>query len=191
MPPALMYGATGDAAIGPTMVALVAFAILSSGVVVVFSRRTRRKMRDTYMSNDPKPPVATRTRRQQRIVETLEPAGSTPTIEELVAAEVAETGVNNIAGAEGLADSLKLRVWWRDEVVRNGCTDGHLEFRLDEGVAQQDAVTEDLRIVCVRRDGTDHHPAGWSRPEANPVAGPTAGADDDETGNSSPGSEDS
>jgi hypothetical protein len=80
----------------------------------------------------------------------MAPPPKMPTIEELVAEEAAATGVNNIAGGEGLDVSLKLRIYWRDEVVRRGCEDGHLEFRVDAGISAATATIDDVRLVCVR-----------------------------------------
>jgi hypothetical protein len=105
----------------------------------------------------------------------MAPPPSIPTIEELVALEAAATGVNDIPGGDGLDVSLKLRVYWRDEVVRKGCENGQLEFRIDEGVLPEAADTDDVRLVCVR-DGTES--AGFTDDQAE-----AAGADapDDDT----------
>lgn len=133
------------------LTAFVIFIIVAGGVMVTLSRRTRTKMQESA-AEEVAPPEkpSTLSRRQQRIVSTLEPTKELPSIEQLVADEARETGVNTIPGGEGLDLSLKLRVYWRDEIVRQGCTDGMLEYRIDEGVDPEQAETEDVRLVCVR-----------------------------------------
>ena len=133
------------------LTAFVIFIIVAGGVMVTLSRRTRTKMQESA-AEEVAPPEKPRSlsRRQQRIVSTLEPTKELPSIEQLVAEEARETGVNEIPGGEGLDVSLKLRVYWRDEVVRQGCSDGVLEYRVDDGVDPAQAETEDVRLVCVR-----------------------------------------
>ena len=93
---------------------LAIFIVVASAVMVTLTRRTRERMRET-MAADEKPPVPPRTRRQRDVLATIDPPKPLPTIEELVAEEAAETGVNTIPGGDGLDVSLKLRVYWRDE----------------------------------------------------------------------------
>lgn len=133
------------------LTAFVIFVVVAGGVIISLNRRTRTKMQEAAVTDGPetKPPK-TLSKRQQRIVATLEPPKEMPSIEELVAEEARDTGVNEIAGGEGLDVSLKLRVYWRDEIVRQGCTDGVLEFRVDDDVSPADADTNDVRLVCVR-----------------------------------------
>jgi len=129
--------------------AFVIFVIVTMGIVVFLNRRTRDKMRETAIEPEiDKPRIGSK--RQQQMVASFEPPKETPTIEELVAQEAADTGVNEIPGGDGLDVSLKLRVYWRDEVVRRGCTEGTIEFRLAEGVSPNQAETDDVRLVCVR-----------------------------------------
>ncbi len=153
------------------------FMIVTIGVVVFLNRRTRDKIRDSAIETDTQNPRAG-TKRQQRVVDSFDPPTELPTIEELVAQEVADTDVNEIAGGDGLDVSLKLRVYWRDEVVRRGCTDGALEFRIAEGVAADEAETDDVRLVCVRAGGvmTDTEPdegGAADNPESGEDTGPT------------------
>lgn len=131
------------------VITALAIAIaITMGVMITLSKRTRERAQETLVDqpSGPKP----RTRRQQELMAKMAPPPEIPTIEELVAEEAAATGVNDIPGGEGLDVSLKLRVYWRDEVVRNGCEDGHLEYRIDPGIARDSADTDDVRLVCVR-----------------------------------------
>ena len=128
---------------------LAIFIFVASAVMVTLTRRTRERMRETMVAGED-PPLQPRTRRQREVLTTMQPAKPAPTIEELVAAEAADTGVNDIPGGDGLDVSLKLRVYWRDEVVRRGCEDGRLEFRVADDVDSENADTGDVRLVCVR-----------------------------------------
>ena len=136
------------------LTAFAVFILVAVGVLVFLNRRTREKMREATVGETAPQKPKQLSKRQQRIVSTLEPDKPIPTIEDLVAAEAADTGVNEIPGGADLDVSLKLRVYWRDEVVRRGCSDGRLEFRIDDGIDPATAETEDVRIVCVRGDAT-------------------------------------
>ncbi|MGI9610344.1 MAG: hypothetical protein ACR2NL_08610 [Acidimicrobiia bacterium] len=155
--------------------AFVIFVVVAGGVIISLNRRTRAKMHETVLEGEqavapdqPKP--RNLSKRQQRIVSTLEPMKEAPSIQELVDAEAADTGVNEIPGGEDLDVSLKLRVFWRDEVVRGGCEDGVLEFRVDEGVDPASAETEDVRLVCVRNGVDQPRPEELGEPETEASA---------------------
>ena len=133
--------------IAPALTALAIFIFVSMAVMVTLSRRTRERAQESIVNDQATKP---RTKRQQQLLASMAPPPNIPTIEELVAQEAAATGVNHIPGGDGLDVSLKLRVYWRDEVVRNGCEDGQLEFRMNGGVLPEAADTDDVRLVCVR-----------------------------------------
>ena len=163
---------------GEAITAFVIFLLVAGGVMISLNRRTRNKMKEVAIGDEVAEPVQkprSLSKRQQRIVATLEPDKEIPSIDDLVAAEAADTGVNDIAGGDGLDTSLKLRVYWRDEVVRNGCTDGQLEFRIDDGVDPAAAETEDVRLVCVRNGVVQATPTPAS--EEEPAQSATDGAE--------------
>jgi hypothetical protein len=158
--------------------AFAIFLVVTVGVITFLNRRTRDKMREAAIElEDEKPRLGSK--RQQRMVASFDPPKELPTIEELVAQEAADTGVNEIPGGSELDVSLKLRVYWRDEVVRRGCSDGTLEFRVAEGVTPEDAETDDVRLVCVRSGGTTAEPMPVT--ETAGAKDPAAAADDPDT----------
>lgn len=68
---------------------------------------------------------------------------------DLVRAELEETGAGDIAGGEDLDPTVLLRVWRRDEKVRDGCSDASLlRFVVDDGVALQDVDADSVRLMC-------------------------------------------
>lgn len=102
-----------------------------------------------------------------------------PSIQELMAEEVRETGVDQIPGGEGIEHPILLKVWHRDEHVRAGCTDGALRYVILEGVEPAAATEGDMRLVC------DEAAPG-------PTAGPTSDAEpqlDDRDNESAPSTE--
>lgn len=131
------------------IIGLVALTVV--GVVMFnLNRRTRERRLEAMAAEDGLPVNPPKLRGKKKILAEMEPVKPRPTIEQLVAEEAEATGVNDIPGADDLDVSLKLRVFWRDEVVRRGCDDGHLEFRIDDGVDIESIRTEDVRLVCVR-----------------------------------------
>ena len=134
---------------GEALTAFAIFIFAAFGIILFLTRRTRDRIKEASVDEALTPP-RTMSKRQQRVVASLEPAKERPTIEQLVAEEAAATGVNEIPGGEALDVSLKLRVYWRDEVVRRGCENGTIEFRIEEGVVPEEANTDDVRLVCVR-----------------------------------------
>jgi len=161
---------------GQALAGFTIFIVIAGVIMITLTRRTRDRMRDAIAAETGEPPANVPSKRQQKIMAATSAHTATPkpTIEELVAAEAEATGVNEIDGGDGLDVSLKLRVFWRDEVVRKGCEDGHLEFRIDDGATVETAATEDVRLVCVR-DGTVQEPL---KAAIDPAAARDAGNSD-------------
>jgi len=169
------------------LTAFVIFMVVAGGIIISLNRRTRSKMQEAVIEGGVAAEPAelkprNLSRRQQRVVATLEPMKDAPSIEALVEAEAADTGVNEIRGGEGLDVSLKLRVFWRDEVVRQGCEDGSLEFRVEEGVDPASAETDDVRLVCVRNGVDQATPTDAASPSEE-VAQPSSDSDIGSDGN--------
>ena len=83
--------------------ALTAFAIfimVAGGVIVFLNRRTRDKMRETALDLQIEKKPRSLSKRQQRIVASLEPAKELPSIEQLVAEEAADLGRDRPAPAQ-------------------------------------------------------------------------------------------
>ncbi len=135
------------------IIGFVALAVVVA-VMVTLSRRTKRRMHELMAAEQDGGSVPMPAMGDKEVLAEMTPAKPRPTIQDLVDEEAAATGVNEIPGGEDLNVSLKLRVFWRDEVVRKGCTDGHLEFRVDQGVNLDSVRTDDVRLVCVRSGST-------------------------------------
>lgn len=92
--------------------------------------------------------MSSRERKLAKIKEFEESIPPRPTIQELMAEEVRETGVDQIPGGDGLEIPVRLKVWHRDVHVRRGCADGALRFVLSEGVDRATANEDDVMLVC-------------------------------------------
>ncbi len=88
------------------------------------------------------------TRQQQKILAMLPPDRPTKTFEELLAAEVEETGVDRISGGAGIPVQVRLKVYHRDRAALGDCEEGRLSFVLAEGTLPADATVETTGLVA-------------------------------------------
>lgn len=70
-----------------------------------------------------------------------------PDIFELVDQEIREAGIGSLPGADGVDPVVLLKVWKRD---RDGCTEGHGRFVLDDGIVPSEADEDSLTFECER-----------------------------------------
>ncbi|NIU21506.1 MAG: hypothetical protein GWN79_21620 [Actinobacteria bacterium] len=75
-----------------------------------------------------------------------------PSIDDLIAEEIRETGVDRIPGGEGLETAVLLKVFRRDTTVAETCAPEDRRFELSAGVAPAAAGVDDVKLVC------DRHP---------------------------------
>lgn len=87
-------------------------------------------------------------RSQRKILEKLEPIPELPTVMDLMREEIAETGVENIPGHEGLAGPVMLKVFRRDRDVRERCTHDGYAFVVADGVEPSAATEEQVSLYC-------------------------------------------
>ena len=92
--------------------------------------------------------MSARERKLAKIKEFEESLPPRPTIQELMADEVRETGVDQIPGGDELEIPVRLKVWHRDEHVRRGCAEGALRFVVTDGVDRATATEDDVMLVC-------------------------------------------
>jgi hypothetical protein len=92
--------------------------------------------------------MSKRERKLQKLREFEESIPPPPTLEELIEAEVRDTGVDRIPGGDGLAVSVRLKVYHRDEQVRVGCARDGLRFLVNEGVDPAEATVDEVMLVC-------------------------------------------
>ncbi len=88
------------------------------------------------------------TKKQRQILATLPPDPPLPTIEDLVAEELEETGAGRIAGAAALQPPVALKVFRRDTPGLEGVPSEHLRFLVDDGVDPAAATLDQVRLVA-------------------------------------------
>jgi hypothetical protein len=130
----------------------VALPALAVAIVIVISVLARLRARTKPAQDDdvPAPQPRRRRTRTERMLEKLEPLPEIPTLMDLVRLEIAEEGIDEIPGREGLPDGVALKVYRRDEAARTGCAHQEYEYRVVSGVAPADATEADVRLVCPR-----------------------------------------
>ena len=112
-------------------IGFVVFAVVAG---VLYLRMLKRR-RELLPEQAEKPRVSRRMQRQlEKVREFDQYEPEVPTLEELIAAEVAETGVDDLPGHGGLDTAVKLKVYHRDEAVHDGCRDRGLHFAVRDGV---------------------------------------------------------
>lgn len=98
---------------------------------------------------------ARRRRQAKEDLEREKAALGTWDIMDLVRQEVADTGIDHIAGGDGIDVTVRLRVWHRDESTRllvEGNPD-RLRFVLADGVDPAEADVDDVRLVAAAEEG--------------------------------------
>jgi hypothetical protein len=93
-------------------------------------------------------PGARPTKKQREILATLPPDPTLPTIEDLVAEELEETGAGRIAGAAALAPPVALKVFRRDTPGVEGVPLEQLRFVVDDGIEPMTATPDQVRLVA-------------------------------------------
>jgi hypothetical protein len=88
------------------------------------------------------------TKKQREILATLPPDPTLPTIEDLIAEELEETGAGRIAGAAVLPPPVALKVFRRDTLGVEGVPFEQLRFVVDDGVEPATATPDQVRLVA-------------------------------------------
>jgi len=137
-------------------IVIVLFALVGSMVLAgVLLARTRKRVNPDATESKPKVP-ASASRRQQRILENLSPPPRIPTLMDLVREEVKDLGIEDIAGSEGISGPVLLKVYRRDEAIREQCPHDAYEYVVADDVRRDEAGDDDVRLFCARcAAGTD------------------------------------
>ena len=95
----------------------------------------------------------------------------TPDIFELIRQEAAETGVEEIPGADGVELTIRLRVWQRDEEVRETSPGpAELRFELAPDVDPEKATEDDLILTFDGAAERESLAEGVDEPDDEPEA---------------------
>lgn len=110
--------------------------------------------------------LQTASRRQQRILEKLEPLPEIPTVMDLMRQELEETGVEQIPGSEGLSGPVMLKVFKRDAAIRERCDHDAYEFVMEDDVNPEEATEDQVVLFCSRCGAMPEATGTDSEPEA-------------------------
>lgn len=128
-------------------IAVILALVASIGIVAGVLLRQRSRVRpDDYQPAESRP-----TRRQtkhERLLQKLSPLPEIPTVMDLMREEMAETGVETIPGHEGLAGPVMLKVYRRDDSVREKCPHDAYEFVIRDGIDAAEATEDDVVLFC-------------------------------------------
>jgi hypothetical protein len=128
---------------------VLAVVIAAFGVGFAMSRVSKiRKELPELAEQSRKPKRQSKREKRLEAIRAAEPEWEPPSIEDLVAAEIEETGVDRIPGGEGLPTAVLLKVFRRDTTTAETCAPEDRRFVLAAGVHAADAGVDDVRLVC-------------------------------------------
>lgn len=127
----------------------IAILIAAVGIGYAMSRvaKVRKELAD-IAEVEPRPKRQSRREKRLEQIRAAEPEYVPPSIDDLVAAEVADTGVDRIPGGEGVALAVLLKVYRRDTGVAETCAPEDRRFVITPGVAAADAGLDAVRLIC-------------------------------------------
>jgi hypothetical protein len=121
--------------------------LIVAGVIAFLFWRSMRSRKELSEHVEEAPKKLSKRERKLEEIRSAEPERVIPTIDDLVAQELDETGVNEITNHEGLADPVKLKVYHRDIGSHSDCDRETLSF-LAYGIEAADATIEGVKLVC-------------------------------------------
>jgi len=154
-------------------------AIVAVALAVAFGRSMRRRSQLADSIED-KPKRMSKRDKKLAEIRANDPVVEIPSLNDLIEEELAETGVNDIEGHEGLNDAVKLKVYHRDIGSLDGCERSNLRYRLSYGIEAETASVEDVRLTCGDDDDEAPH---QTEEQASPPGEAEAGTADVEATN--------
>jgi hypothetical protein len=125
----------------------IAGLIGSIGLAIVLLSRARSHAKLETPEKVPTVP-STASRRQRRVLEKLDPVPELPTLMDLVRQEIADLGIKEIPGHDGISETVLLKVYRRDHIATGACDHDALHYVLADGVAADEAGEDSVTLVC-------------------------------------------
>ena len=124
----------------------IAIIIAAAGIGYAMSRvsKVRKEFPDLAAKRPPR--VSKRQKRLEQI-RAHEPEYTPPSLEDLIAADIKEAGIDTIPGASGVPQGVILKVYRRDEPAI-ACRHEELRFLVADGVEPGSAGIDDVRLIC-------------------------------------------
>lgn len=149
----------------------IAILIAAVGIGYALSRvaKLRKELSDIAEIADKVEKPRRKSRREKRLeqIRAAEPEYVPPSIEDLVAEEIEDLGVDRIPGGEGVAPAVLLKVYRRDTGRNEDCAPENRRYLVADGVNAEDAGVGDVRLTCA-----DHPTAESRRPPDADARGP-------------------
>lgn len=134
----------------------VVIAIVLAGIGVGYAMNRASSVRKELADvAEQKPPRQSKRQRRLEQIRAAEPEFTPPSIEDLIDAEIADAGIDQIQGAAGIPPAVLLKTYRRDEDVARKCPTGKLQFVIAEGVDAAAAEVEDVALRCDASPGPD------------------------------------
>ena len=154
------------------MTVALAVLIAAVGIGYALSRVARiRKELPELAEAEKKPKRKSKREKRLEQIRAEEPEYVPPSIDDLIAAEIAETGVKDIPGGEGLPAAVLLKVFRRDTATAETCPPAERRFVLADGVNAAEAGVDDVRLIC---EGHPITPLEAATTDGGDDAGPVA-----------------
>ena len=148
---------------------ILGLLIVAIALIAAFWLSSRKR---SELAPEDKPQKMSKREKKLAEIRANEPDVAIPTLDELVREELEETGVNEIAGHDGLTDPVKLKVYHRDIGSLGDCPRDHMTFVLAYGISAEEATENDVRLVCgeepVSEVAADHADGADGRDDAAP-----------------------
>ena len=125
----------------------IAIVIAAIGIGYAMSRVVKIR-KDLPELAEGKPNRLSKREKRLEQIRAPEPEYVAPSIDDLVAAEIAEAGLDDIAGGQGVAPTVKLKVYRRDAPHIERCPPESRRYVLEADVDPSDAGVDDVRLIC-------------------------------------------
>lgn len=126
---------------------IIAILIAAVGVGWAMSKASKLRKEFPELAERKQPRKSKRQRRLEQI-RASEPEFTPPSIEDLVAAEISDAGIDQVEGAGGLPPAVMLKVYRRDEEVAQQCPREKLRFIVADGIEPGEATIDDVALTC-------------------------------------------
>jgi hypothetical protein len=157
----------------------IVLLLVAVGLAALLLTRQRSRLRPTDLEPE-KEVLLKASRRQRRVLEKLDPLPEIPSIMDLMRQEIAETGVEEIPGHEGIPGPVMLKVFRRDQLTRERCTHDAFEFVIQDGIEPAAATEDNVRLFCEQCGEVDPGEEGEIDPGEEEVdAGEETGTESD------------
>jgi len=126
---------------------VIAILLAAFGVGWAMSRASKLRKEFPELA-DKKPPRVSKRQKRLEQIRAAEPEFTPPSIEDLIAEEIKDAGIDRIEGAAAIQPTVLLKAYRRDEHLAKDCPGESLRFVVADGVEPEHADIDDVRLEC-------------------------------------------